>query len=155
MTGRYPQSGNIVDHPAAAQNEQASAEKEAELKVLVKDLRPRGIAKEERRVWDRVAFELAKVKRLKPLYIDYIHEYCRTKVEMDELRQYIIDNGRTYTADGRNGIQIKNHPEVGQLREVGRFWNSMVAQLGMSPATELRFNDKQGSLFDDDEFYRL
>ncbi|MFS1524740.1 phage terminase small subunit P27 family [Microbulbifer sp. 2304DJ12-6] len=154
MPGRYPQAGNVVHHPAAAQNEQATAEKEAELKALAKKLRPRGVTKEERRVWDRVALELAKVGRLKPLFVDYIYEYCRTKVEMDELRQFIADNGRTYTVDGRNGEQIKNHPEVGQLREVARFWNSMVAQLGMSPATELRFNDKQGNLFDD-EFDRL
>ncbi|WP_299582058.1 P27 family phage terminase small subunit [uncultured Microbulbifer sp.] len=155
MAGRYPQGGNVVSHPAAEQNEQASIEREAELKELVKDLRPRGTTKEERRTWDRVALELAKVNRLKPLFVDYIYEYCRTKVEMDELRQYIVDNGRTYTVMGRNGEQIKNHPEVGQLREVARFWNSMVAQLGMSPATELRFNDKQGSLFGDDDFDRL
>lgn len=155
MAGRYPQGGNVAVHPAAAQNEQAAAEKEAEIARLVKDLRPRGISKEERRVWDRVAPDLARASRLKPLFVDYVLEYCRTKVEMDELRQFIGKHGRTYTAQGRNGRQIKNYPEVGQLREVQRFWNSMVAQLGMSPATELRFNDKQGSLFDDDEFGRL
>ncbi|MFI2810152.1 P27 family phage terminase small subunit [Microbulbifer sp. JSM ZJ756] len=155
MAGRYPQGSNVVAHPAADQNEQATAEKEAELKQLAKDLRPRGISKEERRVWDRIAPELARAGRLKPLFVDYVYEYCRTKVEMDELRQFIDEKGRTYEVFGRNGKQIKNFPEVGQLREVGRFWNSMVAQLGMSPATELRFNDKQGSLFDDDDFGRL
>ncbi|GAB3099753.1 P27 family phage terminase small subunit [Aestuariicella hydrocarbonica] len=150
MAGRYKQSATVSQHPAAAANEKAAADKEKEIAELVKQLCPRGISKDERRVWSRVAPDLARVGRLKPLFVDYVLEYCRTKVEMDELRQFIVDNDRTYIVDGRNGEQIKNRPEVGQLNEVKRFWNSMVAQLGMSPATELRFNDKQGSLFDDD-----
>lgn len=150
MVGRYKQASNVAQHPAAAKSAQLSAAKEAEIADLVKELCPRGITKEERRVWNRVAPDLARANRLKALYVDYVLEYCRTKVEMDELREFILVNDRTYKAVGRNGVQIKNRPEVGQLNEVKRFWNSMVAQLGMSPATELRFNDKQGNLFDDD-----
>lgn len=150
MVGRYKQSATVSQHPAAAANAKATANREQEIAALVKDLCPRGISKEERRVWNRVAPDLARAGRLKPLYVDYVLEYCRTKIEIDELRDFILKNTRTYVVSGRNGTQKKNHPEVGQLNEVKRFWNSMVAQLGMSPATELRFNDKQGSLFDDD-----
>ena len=154
MAGRYKQTATVSQHPAAVANTQAVASKEKEIAAVVKQLCPRGISKDERRVWSRVAPDLARAGRLKPLFVDYVLEYCRTKVEMDELRKYILDNTRTYIVVGRNGEQIKNRPEVGQLNEVKRFWNSMVAQLGMSPATELRFNDKQGGLFDDD-FYNI
>jgi len=41
------------------------------------------------------------------------------------------------------------------LNDDWRKWNSLVAQLGLSPATELRFNDKQGSLFGDDDFTNI
>lgn len=150
MVGRYKQAGNVAQHPAAANSAQLSAKKEAEIAELVKTLCPKGITSDERKVWRRVAPDLARAGRLKPLYVDYVLEYCRTKIEMDELREFILEKGRTYIVEGRNGEQIKNRPEVGQLNEVKRFWNSMVAQLGMSPATELRFNDKQGNLFDDD-----
>lgn len=155
MAGRYPQSASVSQHPSAAANAHAAEQKENEISEFVKKLCPRGISTEERRVWNRVAPDLARASRLKPLFVDYVLEYCRTKVEMDELRAFIEENGRTYVVHGRNGSQIKNRPEVGQLNEVKRFWNSMVAQLGMSPATELRFNDKQGSLFGDDEFENI
>ncbi len=155
MAGKYPTVAAVSMHPSALANEHAAAEKKRELDELVKKLCPRGILPAERKVWNRIAPDLAQAGRLKPLFVDCVLEYCRAKSEMDELREFIEKHGRTYIVVGRNGEQIKNRPEVGQLNEVKRWWGSLVSRLGLSPADEQRFNDRQGILFSDDDFYNI
>ncbi len=116
--------------------------------------KPRGLTRDEKKVWDRIAPELSRLGRLKPHYVDFISQYCIVKVRMDRLRSELDAKEWVYITTGRHGVQYKAHPEVAQLNDDFRKWNSLVAQLGISPATELRFNDRQGSLFDD-EFDKL
>lgn len=151
MAGRYPQS-NVATHPAYDQGQAASAENEELHRQAAKELMPRGLNAAEKRVWNRLAPELSRLGRLKKQHVDFFAEYCVVKVRMDGWRVYLDKNDWSYTTIGRHGKQLKSRPEVAQLNDDWRKWNSLVAQLGLSPATEKRFNDKQGSLFDDDDF---
>lgn len=153
MAGRYPES--VVTHPAFEQGSAATAANDQRVKDLAKSLMPRGMSREEKSVWNRLAPELVKLGRLKKHYVDFVHEYCVVKVRMDSTRVKLDKEDWTYVTTGRHGTQKKSRPEVAQLNDDWRKWNSLVAQLGLSPATELRFNDKQAGLFDDDEFGQL
>lgn len=154
MAGRYKESA-IAKHPAFERGQAASVENVQLHKDRAAELRPRYLTRAEKRVWDRVAPELSRLNRLRPHYVDFIAEYCVVKVRMDETRKALDEKDWTYVTSGRHGIQHKSRPEVAQLNDDWRKWNSLVAQLGLSPATELRFNDRQGSLFDDDDFDNL
>lgn len=154
MAGRYKESA-LVKHPAFEQGEAASAENDQLHADRAKALKPRGLNRDEKRVWDRVAPELSRLGRLRPHYVDFIAEYCVVKARMDSTRSDLDKSEWIYKTVGRHGSQLKSRPEVAQLNDDWRKWNSLVAQLGLSPATELRFNDRQGSLFDDDDFSNL
>lgn len=147
MAGRYKDS-NVAEHPSVLEAEKDQAKHEA----VALELMPENLNEDERRVWLRLAPELSKKNRLKRHFIDFIAEYCVVKVRMDGWRRYLDENEWSYVTTGRHGVQEKSRPEVAQLNDDWRKWNSLVAQIGLSPATELRFNDKQGSLFDDDDF---
>ncbi|QEY15476.1 hypothetical protein D0C16_05505 [Cellvibrio sp. KY-GH-1] len=151
MVGRY--SENVVaKHPAFDQGAAAAAENEEAHIQRAKELMPRGMNADEKRVWNRIAPELSRLGRLKKHFVDFVQEYCVVKVRMDATRCQLDKDNWTYITTGRHGVQHKSRPEVAQLNDDWRKWNSLVAQLGLSPATELRFNDRQGSLFGDDEF---
>lgn len=151
MAGRYPESV-VAKHPSFDQGKAAAEGNEAAHKLAAKKLMPRGMSADEKRVWNRLAPDLLRLGRLKSHHVDFVQEYCVVKVRMDTIRSELDSSEWTYETIGRHGAQIKSRPEVAQLNDDWRKWNSLVAQLGLSPATELRFNDKQGSLFDGDEF---
>lgn len=151
MAGRYPENV-VTKHPAFDQGAAAAAENEESHIQRAKELMPRGMNADEKRVWNRIAPELSRLGRLKKHFVDFVQEYCVVKVRMDATRCQLDKDNWTYITTGRHGVQHKSRPEVAQLNDDWRKWNSLVAQLGLSPATELRFNDRQGSLFGDDEF---
>lgn len=151
MAGRYP-NDNTVKHPAFQEGADKAAENEALHQQKADELAPAELTELERKVWDRLAPELSRLNRLKPHFVDFIAQYCVVKVRMDGLRIELDAGQWSYVTHGRHGVQRKSRPEVAQLNDDWRKWNSLVAQLGLSPATELRFNDRQGSLFDDDDF---
>lgn len=151
MAGRYPES-SVAKHPAFDTGLQSISENDQIHQQRAKELRPKSMSAAERRCWDRIAAELSRLGRLKRHYVDFIAEYCVVKCRMDKLRIDLDKREWTYVTTGRHGRQVKSRPEVAQLNDDWRKWNSLVAQLGLSPATELRFNDRQGSLFDNDDF---
>jgi len=148
VAGRYP-TGSVSQHPAYDKGVEADANNEQKHVELSGQLRPRGMTAPEKRVWDRIAPELSRAGRLRSLFVDFLREYCIVKVAIDETRAHLNDVGVgwTYKTTGRHGAQLKSRPEVAQYNDDWRKWNSLVGQLGLSPATELRFNDKQGDLF--------
>lgn len=151
MAGRYPES-QIVRHPSFDQAAEKQEGNDAFHLEKAKELMPKGMSAAEKRVWLRIAPELNKLGRLKKHFVDFIQEYCVVKCRMDATRSYLDKRDWTYVTTGRHGVQHKSRPEVAQLNDDWRKWNSLVAQLGLSPATELRFNDRQGSLFGDDDY---
>ena len=154
MAGRYAQ---VKDDPKVVQmpgTEQADELSEEDVKKQSKDNRPRGLRSDERRVWDRVVPEFIRAGRFKPLYIDFFRNYCVVVARMESSLEYLNQDsvGWKYTTEGRNGIQHKTRPEAAQYNDDWRKWNSMVNQLGMSPATDQRFHNLQPDLFSDDPY---
>lgn len=152
MAGRYPNDNQVSKHPAFDEGSEKAAENIALHQERAAELRPATLNADEGVIWDRITPELSRSGRLKVLFVDFIEQYCVVKARMDGLRTELDDEQWVYMTQGRHGIQWKSRPEVAQFNDDWRKWNSLIAQLGLSPATELRFNDKQGSLFDDDEF---
>lgn len=171
MRGRKPKLDNVIpmrgEATAAAEDARADA-----IDRAIRSLQPRGLTKELRAEWRRVARLLADptVDRLKPRFVDVITEYCRVVVRLRQLRaafdklaaQVSQKTGgepdplaaEVYRVEaGRNGTQVKTHPYVAQINECWRQWRSLVAMLGLSPADERNMLPGQGDLFDESEQY--
>ena len=154
--GRLPDvNGAVRKHPNYDQGQKAAADNEDQHKRAAKELKPRGLTREEVKVWNRVALELSKASRLKSLYVDTIQQYCVVKARLDELRAKLDKSQWFYVTSGRHGEQWKSKPHVAQLNDDFRKFMQLTAHLGLSPATELRFNSKQGDLFEGNEFDAL
>lgn len=152
MQGRKPRHSNVIPLKGRAPRPAPD--------VLAKQLCPRGLSREERKEFVRVATLLADptVDRLKPHFVDTVVEYVRAVIRMRTIRKFFADNveaGRlsveaeTYESETRNGTQIKNHPLVGSLNETWRQWRSLMAVLGLSPTEERALAPGQGDLFTD------
>ena len=54
---------------------------------------------------------------------------------MEELEKDIAENGRSYTSDTQNGFIHRQRPEVAMLNEARRHAQSLLAELGLTPAS--------------------
>lgn len=152
MAGRYPdvkeQKNNVVDFPGAATDTKIDIDKARD---IARENRPKGMSAAERKVWDASIPEVILAGRFKPLYRDFFQQYCVVVARMKDFLKFLDDpeNGWKYTTYGRNGTQHKTRPEASQYNDDWRKWNSMINQIGMSPATDQRFHNLQPDLFDD------
>ena len=170
MRGRKPKLDNIIPMRGdGAGRLDLEAAQDAAIERAVDRLRPRGLSKDVRKEWNRVAALLADpiVDRLKPRFVDTIVEYCvavvrlrKLRAAFDKLAQQVADASgnapdalaaEVYRVKGRNGDQVKGHPYVAQIHETWREWRSLVAMLGLSPADERNMIPGQGDLFDESE----
>jgi phage terminase small subunit len=172
MQGRKPRQSNVIPMTGAKAPRPSPA-------VLARRLCPKGLTKDERKEWMRVATLLADpaLDRLKPHFVDTIIEYCRATIRLRTIRQFFVDlqemrrierqaatpthsaigeihcehplGAEIYEVEGRNGLQQKAHPHVAQLNETWRQWRSLVAILGMSPTEERNLIPGQGDMFND------
>ena len=135
-----PNKGNVANFPGSEKPQEYHD-------AHAKELRPDDLSKEELAIWDRVAPELSKVSRLKPLFVDAIAEYCRVTRRIADARELLDDKDWIYVTTGRHGKQMKSRPEVAQLNDDWRKWRSLVTELGMTPSAERLFSDAQLPLF--------
>lgn len=93
MQGRKPNQSNVV--PLKGKEPRLPPAK------LAAKLCPRGITKEERKEWMRVATMLAEpsLDRLKPHFQDSILEYCRATIRLRMFRNYFATNSDSILAD--------------------------------------------------------
>lgn len=102
-------------------------------------------------VWDRISPLLALHGYLNDLFVDSLVEYCRVIVTIDRLTKFIRENGDTYESVTRNGFQLKNHPQVGQLNEARRMLRSYVGDFGLTPQARRQLESAvQSDIFDDE-----
>ena len=149
MQGRKPKPSNVV--PLTPNMPRLSPAAQA------RKLCPKRLNQEERREWMRVATMLAEptVDRLKPHYVDVITELCRASLRLRAIRQFFADQSGSplaaeiYGVEGRNGQQTKAHPLVAQRNEVWRQWRALMAELGLSPASERGMQAGHHGLLDD------
>ena len=143
MGGAKPKLDNVVGFPGGDTSRSEDWHRDQAIKW-----RPRGLSRDERREWERVAVELSKCGRLHGRFVDVIREYVGLIVRMQVLRKFLATEGETYESSGRQGIQYKSRPEVAQLNDDWRKWRSLMGELGLSPASERGLSTAQGDLFD-------
>lgn len=68
--------------------------------------------------WKMFLGDIENRDNLKLSHLHQLQILCDLCVEYDELREAIIFAGRTYVSVGRNGDQIKLHPNVQQMNRV-------------------------------------
>ncbi len=157
MAGKYPsisaKDNTVVDFPQSGESREVSDE-DAATEAL--QLRPKGLTPAQRRMWADVVPDLVKAGRAKPLFRVFLLEFVVTLERMQSLRKWLDGNDelgepRTwkYITIGRNGEQHRPRPEAAQYNDDFRKLNSCIAQLGISPATDLRFHGAQPDLFND------
>ena len=143
MKGRKPNLENVYAFPAA----DSTRSEDWHLAQAMK-FRPKGLTREQRQEWERIAVELSKCGRLHGRFVDVIREYVYLLVRIRNHRKYLLDEGETYGSEGRQGIQFKSRPEVAQLNDDWRKWRSLMGELGLSPASERGLSNAQGDLFE-------
>lgn len=142
MAGRYK---FVIPHPSSERSQNLAKEADRQHKKRATTLRPRGLAADEKKIWDRLAPELSKLGRLAPHYVDVIYQFCVVTARMERFRAELDAEGWIYETTGRHGDQRKSKPEAAQINDDFRKWSTLVAQLGLSPGTCLRFGDKEGA----------
>lgn len=105
---------------------------------------------EELAIWDRIAPLLAAHDYLNDLFVDSLVEYCRVVHSIDSIVRYLRQHGETYSSETRNGLQIKNRPQVGTLAELRRMLRSYVSDFGLSPQARKALEAVQTDIFEDD-----
>ncbi|AGT08341.1 P27 family phage terminase small subunit [Paracoccus aminophilus] len=133
--GRKPAESVVVpmkDDGDAGHNLQARAIARAA------ELRPEGLLDKERWVYDRLAPHLCHPTkaRLNEINIFMFVQLCRSVVRYEDYQLLLAELGETYTAQTRNGIQIKSRPEIAQLNETWRQIRALGGDFGMTPAAE-------------------
>lgn len=148
MAGRYrnveDSDKKVVSIPGLSDRELS----DDEAKKKSDELMPDYLSDTQAKAWNERIPEFVKAGRAKKLYVDFFVEYIRVVLRMQELLSYCEENGWKYVTEGRNGEQHRPRPEAGQYNDDWRKWNSMCNQMGLSPATDQRFNDVQPDLFD-------
>jgi phage terminase small subunit len=155
MRGRKPDLKNVV--PLTGNGVGDLEQRQAMVNRQVKGLMPRGLTKEERAEWRRVATMLAAphIDRLKPHFVDVIKQFVRANLELNKLWDSMPEPGRRFykpVKDGetsRNGAELlRPHPNVMQFNTTFSRWRQLVAMLGLSPQDERAMMPGQGDLFD-------
>lgn len=152
MRGRKPESTNVV--PLKGGDD--SARFDASAKAKARKLKPRGLDRVVAKVWDRLAPAVCHptVDRLKPHLVEAFRMLCEAVAEYEAYRE-ALSSGETYAVETRNGLQLKNKPEVGQRNEAFRRALTLLRDFGLTPAAErgIAANQPQGAFdFDEDDF---
>ena len=133
MKGRKPATGNVVPLTGGSRRDFDASAKE-----LARELKPRGMSAEASKIWDRIAPTLTHplCNRLRAQHAETFRLYCESHARHEALRAYLRENGETYQAMTRNGLQLKSRPEVAQLNETWRQVVRLSCEFGMTPAAE-------------------
>ena len=83
-----------------------------------KKFKPPRKNKEFVKYWKMFLGDIENRDNLKQSHLYQLQILCDLCIEYDELREAIVLVGRTYDSVGRNGIQIKIHPNVQQMNRV-------------------------------------
>lgn len=151
MKGRKPASENVV--PLTDNGEAKGTNFEARAAQRSRELKPEGLPFTVSAIWDRIALPLCdpRKNRLTESNVYMFEQLCWT-IERHERLRLKLDAGETYESETRNGVQIKNLPEVSQYNETWRQIRSLASDFGMTPAAErgLQASGQMGFNFDDD-----
>lgn len=152
MSGRYPVIKNenepkVVNFPTQTSHEISDKEALSEARKLM----PRGMSKDEQKVWKADIPSYIKLGRFKPHFTRFYREYCIVVARMDQFLNLLNqpDVGWKYVTTGRNGAQHKTRPEAAQYNDDWRKLNSLINQIGGSPATDQRFTNLKAGSGDD------
>ncbi len=66
--------------------------------------------------WNTFLPDISDRENLKKSHLIQLRILCMQIVEMDELSEFLMLNGRTYESFGRNGLQIRSRPEIQLLK---------------------------------------
>lgn len=114
--------------------------------LMSAELRPRGLRKEERKIWDSLGPQLVMLGRLKPHFAFAFEQLCQIQARLEHWRNKLDDEEWEYVTHTRNGTQIKMRPMVGQLNDDWRKWRSLVGEFGLAPAAERGMKGDGGQL---------
>jgi phage terminase small subunit len=153
MRGRKPESTNVV--PLKGGDD--SPRFDAMAKAKARKLKPRGLADNVSKVWNRLAPAVCHptVDRLKPHNVHSFVMLCQAVADNERYRGIIDRDGETYGSETRNGAQFKMRPEVGQKNETFRQALTLLRDFGLTPAAErgVKAAGEQGAFdFDKDDF---
>lgn len=156
MKGRRPENENVVPLTGAGNDPESMRLRGHE---IAEEMKPGHLTPDGANVYDRIAPHVCNptVGRLAHHNMEAFVLMCEQLARHERLRKYINTPGvgETYVTETRNGEQIKNRPEVGQMNETFRNFLTIARDFGLTPAAErgLKANPGQGNLpFEDDDF---
>jgi phage terminase small subunit len=98
--------------------------------------------------WDMFIADIENRDNLKRSHLYQLRILCDLCVEYDEIKELLTLQGRTYESQGRNGTQIKLHPEVQQLNKILTEIRSYSRMLGIQLVKDTKTTKEE----EDNEF---
>lgn len=144
--GRKPD--NVAVLPGAL-GDDANEPNQAHNKLSQK-MRPQGLSKDQKKIWDRLGPRLVMMGRLKPHFVDAFADYCYLRAKLSDIRKELDEEEWYYIVEGRNGQQHKAKPSVAQANEIWRQIRTYIGEFGLAPASNKGLSSNQGDLFDDE-----
>lgn len=99
-------------------------------------LKPSWIEEDAGKIWDEHAPELVFLNRLEARFARLFAEWCYQCAKVQWYRAWIKENKDVYASQGRQGIQYKMHPYVGQMHEHWRQMMTLTLRFGLTPSDE-------------------
>lgn len=138
--GRKPDSQNVIPMADEAFGHLNLDER---ARMRLDEIRPEGLTGQLLWTFDRLALPLCHptVNRLNPTNVFMFRMLCQAVVRHERLALEIEEFGETYeTGKGRNGNQVRPHPNVAQFNATFRQIQSLAGEFGMTPSTERGLN---------------
>lgn len=102
-----------------------------------------------RKVWAKVAPDLASTNRLRSEFEPMLEIWCMAYGEVIELSEELLNLGRTFENNARNGRQFKKRPEWAMREDAIANLVRLSDLFGLNPRSYSTLNEPaQGELFD-------
>jgi hypothetical protein len=105
------------------------------------------------RYWNMFVADIQNRENLKPSHLQQLSILCDISVQYDFLTNVLSIRGYTYESIGRNGVQIKQRPELLQLNKILSEIRNYSKMLGLVlfKDTETTKSKKRNEFEDDDD----
>lgn len=97
---------------------------------------PEDLSPEARRWFSVLSSRLEEEGRLSSSHTEVLAEAADRRAQIEKCREAIASEGWYYESEKRDGgIMMRPHPMVAQLNEAQRHLQSLLAELGLTPAS--------------------
>ena len=103
---------------------------------LAKDMKPpKGLKKEEKKIWKAIAPRLFPLGLLTELDIEALTQYCQLASVYNDAKAFVDKNGQTYKSVNKQGAEYwAIYPQVGLMEKLAKHLFRILTHFGGTPS---------------------